>query len=188
MFENGTNIKTIIIFYSVWQDEYQKLKNEGVVSIFYNFCPSAKEFEDIFSVYADKQEETICIIDDFQIAFDRSMLEIVSVKARHLKVNLFLLAQALFQPGNQFMRQISLNVSYIHMFRNNRDLSQFSTLAHQLLPGKSAWLKEAFYEVTKKPYTCLLINLTVDCAESLKFITNFLPSEFPPIALIEKKK
>lgn len=187
LFENGSQIKTIILFYSVWQNEYEELKRDGIVSVFFNFCPTSVEFEEIFLPYAKKGEETICVIDDFQVKFDQFMLEIVSVKARHLKVNLFLLVQSLFQPGNPFMRQISLNVSYIHIFRNQRDLTQFSILSHQLQPGNSKWLKQAFYDITRKPYTCLLINLTADCPEELKFVTNFLPHEFPPIALVEKR-
>ena len=84
------------------------------------------------------------------------------------------------------MRLVSLNASYIHIFRNPRDMLQFNILAQQILPHKSAWLKEAFAEITKKPFACLTIDLTPQTPEHLRFLTNILPHEHPIIVLIEK--
>jgi len=188
LFENGPHIKNVVFFYSIWQDEYDKLQSEGIVSKFINMCPTADQFSEIFSPFANEGQESIAVFDDFMNKMSDEITEIITVRARHLKVNTFLLIQSLFQPGNKSMRQISLNVAYLHLFQNSRDMLQFNYLFKQLLPQSSAWLKEAFYELMKIPYACLTIDLTPNCPSFLRYRTNILPSEFPIKIFVEKGK
>ena len=99
LFENGPQIKRVYYFYSVWQNQFEELKRENVVTHFYNFCPTAKEFLDLFTETSSRNEECIVCIDDYMSDIGKDFVDITATYCRHLKVNLFILVQSLFQPG-----------------------------------------------------------------------------------------
>ena len=109
---------------------------------------------------------------------DEDLVDIVTVQSRHYNTSTFILFQSLFPP-NRLARQISLNVKYIHIHKNPRENAQIQTLARQLSPRNSNWIVAAYHAVTQQPHQCLLMDLTQQCEENLRYRSHYLPHEFP---------
>ena len=76
------------------------------------------------------------------------------------------------------MRTISLNASYIILFKNPRDINQISHLARQMFPPKqSNFLQQAFRDATAIPHGYLFIDLKQETNELLRVRTGIFPEE-----------
>jgi glycosyltransferase involved in cell wall biosynthesis len=139
--------------------------------------PSSDEFVKLVEDYRDSGG-SIVVIDDFMTQIDQDMVDIVTVQSRHYNTSTFILFQSLFPP-NKLARQISLNVKYLHIHKNPRENSQILVLARQLSPKNNKWIVEAYHEITKEPHQCLLIDLTQQREEKLRYRSHYLPREFP---------
>lgn len=181
LFENGPKIEHIIFFYSMWQDEYTKMQQEGLVTEFVNAFPTNEDFR----VRTGQYERSICILDDAMTHISRDLVEMVTVTARHSKATTFILFQSLF-PAHPLARQISLNVKYFHLFKNPRENAQIQTLARQLQPQNYRYIVEAYHAATSEPYTCFMIDLMQETHQLLRYRSNVLPSEWPMIVWTQK--
>ena len=65
---------------------------------------------------------------------------------------------------NKESRTISLNSQYIVVFKNPRDVSQMTTLAKQMYPGRVKFVQDAFVDATSTPYGYILVDLKQDTA------------------------
>ncbi len=175
--EGGKEIKNVIFCYAAWQPIYDDLKREGVVSKFIKRKPSSEEFVRLVAPHRDRGG-SIVVIDDFMTQIDQDLVDIVTVQSRHYHTSTFILFQSLFPP-NRLARQISLNVKYIHIHKNPRENAQILTLARQLSPQNNRWIVEAYHQVTREPHQCLLIDLTQQREEHLRYRSHYLPREFP---------
>jgi len=175
--QDGDNIRNVIFCYAAWQPIYDRLREEGVVTRFVQKKPSSDEFVELVREYKDKGG-SIVVIDDFMSQIDQDMVDIVTVQSRHYNTSTFILFQSLFPP-NKLARQISLNVKYLHIHKNPRENAQIQTLARQLAPKDSKWIVEAYHTITKEPHQCLLIDLTQQREEKLRYRSHYLPREFP---------
>jgi hypothetical protein len=184
LFEDGKNIKNIVFCYAAWQKIYQELKDANIVTSFINKKPSNEEFVNLVSPYKNNGG-SIVIIDDFMSAIDKDLVEIVTVSSRHYNTSTFILFQSLF-PANKLARQISLNVKYMHVHKNPRENAQIQSLARQTNPNNYKWIVQAYHEVTKKSYSCFLIDVTQQCPENLRFRSDYLPHELPMRVWIPK--
>ena len=175
--QGGKDIKNVIFCYAAWQPIYDNLRDDGVVTRFVQKKPSSSEFVKLVENYKDKGG-SIVVIDDFMTQIDQDMVDIVTVQSRHYNTSTFILFQSLFPP-NKLARQISLNVKYLHIHKNPRENAQILTLARQLSPGSSRWIVDAYHKITEEPYQCLLIDLTQDREEKLRYRSHYLPNEGP---------
>lgn len=175
--KDGNKIQNVIVFYQAWQPIYQEMQNEGLVNDFINKKPTNDEF---ISKVSDFKTcgGSIVVIDDFMGSIDADLVDIVTVSSRHYNTSTFILFQSLF-PANKLARQISLNVKYMHVHKNPRENAQIKVLARQTNPDKYNWIVQAYHEVTKKPHSAFLIDVTQGCPEKLRFRSNYLPKEFP---------
>ena len=80
-------------------------------------------------------------------------------------------------PKNKESRTISLNSQYIVVFRNPPDVSQMTTLAKQMHPGRVKFVQEAFADATSTPYWYILVDLKPDTPEDLLLRTSILPDD-----------
>ena len=60
---------------------------------------------------------------------------------------------------NKESRTISLNSQYVVVFKNPRDVSQMTTLAKQMYPGRVKFVQEAFAETTSTHNGYILVDL-----------------------------
>lgn len=177
MFKGGDNIRNIVFCYASWQKLYTELENKHFVTKWVNKLPSNEEFVDMVEPYKDKGG-SIVILDDFMSEIGKDLVDIVTVSSRHNNTSTFILFQSLF-PLARMARQISLNVKYIYVFKNPRENAQFSYLVRQIRPRDNKWLEQAYQEATKEPYSYLLLDLTQECPDLIRFRSSILPSQWP---------
>jgi hypothetical protein len=105
--------------------------------------------------------------------------------SNHRNISVILITQNLFHQGRN-CRDISLNAKYLVLFKNLRDKRQFSYLANQVLPEDSIGLFKAYFDATKRPHGCLLLDLTQDSEDRYRFRTNVFQHEHqhPPIIYV----
>jgi len=178
--EGGEKIRNVVFCYMVWQEEYQRLKDEGVVTRWVNKLPTSEEFKDLTRPFMHSGG-SIVVIDDFMAEISRELLTIVIALSRHMKTSTFLLFQSLF-PVQKEARQISLNVKYIHAHKNPRENQQIKSLARQVHEGSDwRWIAAAYHDATRMPYSSFLIDVTQSTGRTpfLKFRSHYLPHEFP---------
>lgn len=184
LIQNGNCIKNVVFCYAAWQKEYDILNKDGIVTTWFNKMPTNGEFIGLVEKYVD-HGGSIVVIDDFMSKINKDMEEIVRVTSRHHNTTTFILFQSLFPP-HKLARQISLNVKFLHIHKNPRENAQIQFLARQIQPQSYKWIVEAYHDVTKTPYSCLLIDLTQETEPLLRFRSNYLPEEFPMKIWMEK--
>lgn len=182
--KGGEDVKNVIFCYSAWQPIFDNLRRAKVVTRFIQKKPSSDEFVKLVEGYKDRGG-SIVVIDDFMTQIDKDLVDIVTVQSRHYNTSTFILFQSLFPP-NKLARQISLNVKYLHIHKNPRENAQIQILARQLFPKDSKWIVDAYHKITEVPYQCLLIDLTQDRDESLRYRSHYLPQEAPMRVWMQK--
>ena len=65
--------------------------------------------------------------------------------------------------------------------KNVRDKKQFMYLAKQMYPEDSLGLYNANLDATQRTHGYLLLDLTQDTDDGLRFRTNIFPEEYPPV-------
>ena len=157
--------ETIIYVYKIWQSKFDEMKSvvHGFIEDNENIIQQIKEIALGQSIFV--------IFDD--LINSKSLVDIATlftVDGRHMNMSMAFLSQRMF-VNNEHFRQISQNCDYFCIFKNPRNSSEIRTLAQQLTPG-SLDLIEIYKEATKKPFTYLLINLTQECDQNVKYLSN----------------
>jgi Cft2 family RNA processing exonuclease len=186
IFKEGEKIKEVIFCYAKWQDQYEKLKEEKVVTKWIDHMPTNDEFDELTAPFKDKGG-SIVVIDDFMSKVGPDVDEIVRVTGRHNNATVMVLFQSLFPP-HKLARQISLNIKYFHLHKNPRENHQIHTLATQLRPGNGGWIVKAYQHATQEQYSSLLIDLTQECPEYLRFRSHYLPHEKSPMITYQSEE
>ena len=119
----------IVWFYGRHQpDLFHSLAQETPCIEFYEGFPTNIE------VMFDRSKRNICIIDDLmQSASGNQLVENLFTNGRHLNLSVVFVSQNLFYTGKK-CRTISLNSTYIVVFKNPRDQSRIRHLACQMFP------------------------------------------------------
>ena len=99
----------------------------------------------------DRSKLKICIINDLmQSASGNQLVKNLFTNDRHLNLSVIFVSQNLFYAGKK-CRTISLNSTYIVVFKNPRDQTQIRHLACQMFPSKPKFLQAAYEEETNTP-------------------------------------
>ena len=109
----------------------------------------------------DASKRNIVVLDDLMAETDERVMNLFTKKSHHCNTSVIYLVQNLF-PKNKESRTISLNSQYIVVFKNPRDVSQMTTLAKQMYPGRVKFVQEAFADATSTPYGYILVDLSQD--------------------------
>lgn len=122
----------------------------------------------------DHNEPLIIIIDDMMDEAGQSMAisNLFTKKSHHQSITVLYLTQNCFHK-NKYSRDISLNSSYIVLFKTIRGKSQLNTLFQQMYPESWRELQKIYKEVTRKPYSYLFIDLTQSSPDLLRFRTDY---------------
>lgn len=126
-------------------------------------------------------EKILYILDDLMAdAFNSKTSDIFTKGSHHRNISVILVVQNIFHKGNH-ARDISLNAKYLVVFKNPRDRQQFSFLARQIYPEDSKELLRVYNEVTVKPHGYLLIDLSQEINDLLRFRTDIFNSKYSAI-------
>jgi Poxvirus A32 protein len=152
--------------------QFENIKSSSIYPIsFIKGLPSIDEIKDA--------QGALIILDDLMqdAAKSKNISTLFSRGMHHLNVSIVLLVQNVFHQGSA-MRDISLNASYIILFKNPRDNRQILTLSQQIFPANTKYLTEAYHLATTRPHGYLIINLTQRVPDNRRLYTNIFPGEF----------
>ena len=148
--------------------EFQQIFTKYPYVIFNAGLP---DFESIASDGA-----SLLIIDDLLSEVNSSVSNIFTRGSHHRNISVIFLSQNLFHKSKDF-RTMSLNTHYLILFKNVRDVTQVSSLARQMYPGKTKLLIEAFQDATVKPFGYLLIDMKPQTDDRMRLRTNIFENE-----------
>jgi hypothetical protein len=166
-----TEPKRIMYCYGIWSEDYHDMEKTIDGLSFRKGLPELSHVEE----FADGNHN-ILIFDDLmsEICKNTWTDKLFTMCSHHLKLSIMFISQNLF-PQSKNMRNISLNLSYLILFRSPRDQQQLAVLGTQL--GARNKLIEAYKDAVSKPYTYLLIDLTPSCGPQFRWRTSIFPEE-----------
>ena len=158
--------RKILYCYSEYQSETFEPFEQRVQ--FYKGIPSL----DIF----DGQVPTMVVLDDLMGELNKDVQELFTRVSHHRNVTAIFITQNLF-PKNPYARTISLNAHYLVLYKNPRDVGQFTVLARQMYGTDYQFAVEAFHDATAQPHSYLLLDLRPETEESYRLRTCIFPGE-----------
>ncbi|GFY04087.1 uncharacterized protein TNCV_1198651 [Trichonephila clavipes] len=102
--------------------------------------------------------------------------QMFTVGSHHKNFSIILITQNLF-PRIRVARDISLNVHYIILFRNNRDQPQIACFGRQVFPDRSKFFMGAYKKATAEKYQYLLVDCILTTDEELRLRQLLLPDQ-----------
>ena len=174
LFKNPQCKQNIIYYYKEWQPSYDVFKTENIVSEWVHQLPTVTDLKERTSFH--KETGSIIVIDDFGSDLSRDISEIFTIHAHHTNTVVILIVQNLFLKN---FRDISLNSTYIVLFKNVRDKSQVTNYLKQFQPNNSKWLSDAFQECTKLPYSYMLFDHDQIQLDALRCRGDIIPNDRP---------
>ena len=127
-------------------------------------------------------KNSIIVIDDMALEATADTAKLFSVGSHHYHINIIFLCQNLF-TRNQFFRDISLNSTYVVLFKNVRDKQQVSNFAKQFAPQQNKQFLSIFSEATQEPYTYLILDNHQKTNNLHRIISNYFQENSKPISL-----
>lgn len=183
LFENPECKWNVIYFYREQQDKFElfaqeKINNsqEPIVKKWINRLPTTSDIEEL--TLGNRQTGSVIVIDDFAEDWTKDTVQIITTQVHHKNCVAIVLSQNIFCK-NPVFREISLNCTYVVMFKNPRDASQINCFAKQFAPGAGDWVVSAYEAATRFPHSYLLFDSHQTTADVLRVRSHVLPNEFP---------
>lgn len=166
----------ILYVYTSWQPLYDQLEQAVTNITFVNRIPSRDEIDTLTS---DLQPRLIVLDDKMtELAACPHITDLFTVYVHHRKLSCILLLQNIFYQGAKCLRDITLNVQGLILFKNKRSPAQIGELAKQMFPGsKRAYFLDAYSKACSRPFGYLFIDLSPLGNDKFQLRTNILPGE-----------
>ena len=123
------------IYYNVYQNSYDQMLVEGLVTDFVEGVPTREDLK----TYLSSHTSSCIVFDDLADQITEAVSELFTVGSHHLNVNVILLAQNLFQQS-QLWRTCSRNSTYMVLMKSSRDPGQIAVLNRQMYPHRKNFL------------------------------------------------
>lgn len=153
----------ILWCYGVWQTLYDELQKNNLIE-FHEGLPD-------MSLFTGGKTRYLVIIDDLMDETDKRVTQLFTKGSHHLNISVMFIVQNLFSKNKEH-RTISLNSHYLVLFRNVRDISQISSLAKQMYPGKTQHMLEAYKDAVSPTHGYLLIDLRQSTPDKIRLRTD----------------
>lgn len=157
------NIERTFFCYSQWQEAYQQIP--GV-----DFCEGIINFKEL-----DSTKSTLVVIDDLMDSLNEEVMNLFTKHSHHRNISVAYITQNMFQQS-KFNRTMSLNASYMIVFKNPRDMIQIEVLGRQMYGKNHKRFAEAFKLATIKPHGYLLVDLKQETPEKLRLRSDIFPN------------
>ncbi len=155
--------------------------HKGLQDNVFEFIEGMPNMEWLLETYQKHGSNFTVIIDDQALNVNKDVAEIFTVGSSRCRCNAIFITQTLFSAKKEF-RDISLNSSYIIIFKNPRDQISAQTFFKQFEPGNAPLLLDIFREATDKPHSYLFIDLRQETDGKDRLMSNiFGENEEPPI-------
>ena len=152
-------------YYGEWQAAYKNLD-----------IPNMRMEEGLPQSFDNDGKRGLVVLDDLMAETDERVTNLFTKKSHHSNTSVIYLVQNLFSK-NKESRTISLNSQYMIVLKNPRDVTQMTTLAKQMYPGRVKFVQEAFADATSTPYGYLLIDLKQNTPDDMCLRTSILPDD-----------
>jgi hypothetical protein len=129
---------------------------------------------------AQGRQMLIILVELLNEVYSKDVSVAFTKGSHHRNISVILITQNLFHQGRN-ARDISLNAKYLVLLKNVRDKNQFTYLARQVFPEDSDGLYKAYLDATQRPHCYLVLDLTQDTDDRLRFRKNAFPTEYPPV-------
>lgn len=124
----------------------------------------------------DPRERALVVVDDLMAEADERVTKLFTKGSHHRNISVVYIVQNLFNKAKDH-RTISLNAHYLVLFKNPRDGSQITTIAKQMAPGRTQYVREAFEDATAEPHGYLLVDFKQGTPDPLRLRTRIFPGE-----------
>jgi len=108
--------------------------------------------------------------------YSKQMCDLFTNGSHHRNISVILITQNLLHQG-RYCTDISLNAKYLVLLNNVRDKNQFMFLARQVYAENSASLYKYYLDATQRPHGYLILDLSQDTDDRLRFRTDIFPAE-----------
>ncbi len=144
--------------------------------IFHQGIPTESELKE----FASDDRFRLVVLDDLMHECVKNpAVQMLFVSfAHHLKLGTLILYQNLLCQG-QNARSITLNVNYIILFKNLRDVNQIATLGRQLYPGKFKEFVEVYKDAVTPLYGYLVVDIHSHTDDKYRLRTHIFSGEDP---------
>lgn len=176
LFEKPQCSQNVVYYYKQHQDSFERVKPEGIIHQWVNELPTCESVTDRTEGF--KNQGSMVIIDDFAGELNADIVTMFSVLCHHLNLVLILLTQNIFSK-NKVFREISLNSTYVVLFKNPRDASQINNFARQFAPGNTKYVIDAFRAATARAFSYVVFDTSQTTPDFLRMRSNVLPHEQP---------
>lgn len=177
----------VILYYANNQPTYNEMFKQKMIHEMINFNdaePQYQEIQDKVMPYKNGNGSLI-IFDDTLSDIKPGFEKIFQVLGHHNNCSLIYISQNLFYNSRTF-RNLSLQLDYIVLMRNQRDASQIRSLSTQLCPGNPQYITEAYHGATQEPFSYLFIDCGANSKKELRLRSNLFPHEAPYYVYLEK--
>jgi hypothetical protein len=173
----------IVWLYSCWQPLYTILQQQFRHLRFVEGMPESLNNDHLLP----PDKINLIIVDDLMTEGGHSgeLEKAFTQYSHHRNLSICYIVQNIFNKGKS-NRSMSLNASYIVLFKNPRDKQQLSVIARQMYPSKTRFFMEAYEDAVSKPYGYLLIDLKTTTPEDYRLRTDIFPPR-PPAVYLPKK-
>jgi Poxvirus A32 protein len=185
MFQNKP--KHVILYYANVQPLYNELFESKLINEMINFNDAEPTYEDIHDKVEPYKNDngSLIIFDDTLSDIKPGFEKVFQVLGHHTNCSLIFIAQNLFYD-NKTYRNVSSQLDYIVLMRNQRNASQIRTLAHQLCPGKPQYIIEVYQDATQLPFSYLIVDCGANSPKELRLRSSIFPHEAPYRVYLEK--
>lgn len=173
----------ILYAYGVWTPLYEELETTIPNIKFINRIPSKEEVDD----FTADNKPRLLILDDLmtQLGDCPDVTEYFTVYVHHKALSCILLLQNLFYQGAKCLRDISLNVQGMFLFKNIRNPQQIGILATQMFPGsvRRKFFLDAYQKACARQFGYLYVDINPRNPEKYQLRTDILPHQITKIFL-----
>jgi hypothetical protein len=169
--------KEILYCYLTWQDIYEEIQSSVQNVSFYNGIPSKSEIES----FTEDGQPRLLILDDLMTQLGKcpDVVDFFTVFVHHRSLSVFLVLQNIFYQGaKNYLRDISLNVQGMILFKNMRSPHQINILGSQLFPGeKRKYFMDAYEKAVSRKFNYLFVNINPKDSDGYQLMTDILPDQ-----------
>jgi len=108
--------------------------------------------------------------------YSKQVCDLFTKVNHHRNISVILITKNIFHQG-RYWRDISLNAIYLVLLKNVRDKNEFIFLARQVYQENKASLYKAYLDATQLFHGYLILYLSQDTDDRLRFRTNIYPRE-----------
>ena len=167
----------ILVFYSHMQAAYRELARRAPCPV--DLLDGARHFTEELTT----EPGTLIIVDDMQATHARLVSAWFTRKSHHYDSSIIHLVQNVFDKDPSH-RTISLNATYIVLFKNPRDMSQVTHLDKQVYPGGNGLLTAAYRDATaSRAHSYVVIDFNQATPENFRLRNTLFPDDDFPEAV-----